>query len=148
MPARPKRSVGPSAVATEPVDARLVAPMPPTIDEYIAAAPIAVQPLLSKLRATIRAAAPDATEVISYRMPAFRQRGVLIYFAAFNSHIGCYPPLSGDDALAKALAPYTGPKGNFRFPLDEPMPYELITRLVRLRVKQDLAKAAVRRAAK
>jgi uncharacterized protein YdhG (YjbR/CyaY superfamily) len=73
-------------------------------------------------------------------MPAFKQNGILLYFAAFKAHIGIFPPVSGDPALEKALLRYRGPKGNLRFPLDEPMPYSLISRIVRLRVKQDRAK--------
>jgi len=102
------------------------------------------------MRRVIRAAAPDAEEVISYRMPAFRQRGILVYFAAFKSHIGLFSPVRGDVKIEKALAPYAGPKGNLKFPLDQPIPYALIRRVVRLRVKQDsalkAAKPATRRA--
>jgi uncharacterized protein YdhG (YjbR/CyaY superfamily) len=107
------------------------------IDEYIAAAPAEVRPILTRIRKTIRAAAPGATEVISYRIPAFKLRGILVYFAAFKSHIGLYPPVSGDASLMKALSPYAGPKGNLKFPLDQPIPYDLIKRIVLLRVKQD-----------
>jgi uncharacterized protein YdhG (YjbR/CyaY superfamily) len=114
---------------------------PTNIEEYIAASPATVRPILRELRRVIRAAAPDATEVISYRMPAFRQRGILVYFAAFKSHIGMFPPVRGDAKLAKALAPYAGPKGNLKFPLDQALPYALIKRIVRLRVKQDSVKA-------
>ena len=90
--------------------------------------------ILKKIRATIRKAAPDAEETISYRMPAFKQKKkVLIYFAAFKNHIGIYPPVKGDAKLMKAVAPYAGPKGNLKFPLDEPVPYELIERIVRSR---------------
>ena len=78
-------------------------------------------------------------------MPAFKQHGILVYFAAWTKHIGLYPPISGDKALEKAVARYAGPKGNLQFPLDEPMPYDLIERIVKLRVKQDLAKAAAKR---
>jgi uncharacterized protein YdhG (YjbR/CyaY superfamily) len=117
---------------------------PATIDEYIAAAPAEVRPILKKIRATIRAAAPDAKEVISYRMPAFRMHGVIVYFAAFKSHIGMYPPVSGDAKLQQEVGPYAGPKGNLRFPLDQPIPYDLIKRIVSLKVKQDEAKAALK----
>ena len=115
--------------------------MPPrlkaaTIDEYIVWAEPAVQPILSQIRRTIRAAAPEATEVISYAMPAFRQKGILVYFAAFKNHIGLYPPVKGDASLMKAIAPYSGPKGNLQFPLDQPIPYKLIERIVKLRVQQ------------
>lgn len=111
-----------------------------SIDQYIAAAAPSARPILKQIRRTVRAAAPDAEEAISYGMPTFKQRGVLIYFAAFKAHIGVFPPVSGDARLAKAVAPYAGPKGNLRFPLDEPIPFDLITRIVELRVKQNLAK--------
>ena len=115
---------------------------PTSMDEYIAASAPQVQPILRKIRRTIRAAAPDAEEVISYRMPAFRLRGILVYFAAFKHHIGLFPPVSGDAKLEKAIAPYAGPKGNLRFSLDQQMPYALIKRIVLLRVKQDRSRVA------
>ena len=96
----------------------------------------------------MRSAAPDAREVISYRMPALKQNGVLVYFAAFKNHIGLYPPVRGDADIAKAVAPYAGEKGNLRFSFDEPIPYDLIERVTALRLKQDLAKAAPKRARK
>lgn len=122
-----------------------MANLPQTIDEYIAQFPDDVQPILKKVRDTIRAAAPAATEVISYRMPAFRQHGILVYFAGWKGHVGLYPPIRGDAALLKAVEPYAGPKGNLQFPLDQPMPYKLITRIVKLRVQQDAEKAAAKR---
>jgi len=115
---------------------------PRTIDEYIAGFPADVRTILAKVRATIRAAAPQAEEVISYRMPALRGHGILLYFAGFEHHIGLYPPVSGSEALERAMAPYAGEKGNLRFPLDRPIPYGLIGRIARLRVRQDRAKAA------
>ena len=115
------------------------------IDGYIAQFPAEVQAILEKVRATIRRAAPDAKEVISYQMPAFKQHGILVYFAAWKKHIGLYPPISGDKALEKAITRYAGPKGNLQFPLDEPIPYDLIERIVKLRVKQDSEKAMARR---
>ena len=118
---------------------------PTSISEYIAAYPPKVRAILRKIRATVKTAAPDAQERISYRIPAFFQNGILIYFAAFKSHIGVFPPVSGDPKLGNALAPYAGPKGNLKFPLDQPMPYDLIRRIVRLRVKQNSAKAAAKR---
>ena len=117
-------------------------PVPATIDEYIQASPPQVRPILQRIRRTVRAAAPEATEVISYRMPAFKLHGILLYFAAFQNHIGLYPPVAGDPKLVKAAAPYAGEKGNLRFPLDEPIPYDLIERIVKHRVKQNVAKAA------
>jgi uncharacterized protein YdhG (YjbR/CyaY superfamily) len=121
---------------------------PTTVDEYIAAFPPEVRRILQRVRRVARAAAPEAREVISYRMPALKQNGVLVYFAAFKNHIGLYPPISGDADIAKAVAPYAGEKGNLRFPFDEPIPYDLIARITALRLKQDLAKAALKRARK
>ncbi len=117
---------------------------PTSIDAYIAASPEAVRRILKKIRATIAAAAPDARELISYRMPAFALNGILVYFAAFKNHIGLYPPVSGDAKLEKALSRYAGPKGNLRFPLARPIPYGLIRRIAILRVKQNLAKSTRR----
>ena len=117
-------------------------PAAATIDEYIAAFAPEVQAVLQQVRLTVRAAAPEAEEAISYQIPVFKQEGVLVYFAAFKNHIGLYPPISGDPRLVKAAAPYAGAKGNMRFPLDRPMPFELIGRITRLRLKQNLAKAA------
>lgn len=116
-----------------------------SIDEYIAAFPPGVQAILRKIRATAAAAAPDASEKISYRMPAFVQDGILIYFAAFKNHIGVFPPVSGDPGLERSLKRYMGPKGNLKFPLDEPVPYDLIKRIVALRLRQNVAKAAAKR---
>ncbi len=118
---------------------------PTDIDSYISQFPADVRAVLQEVRETIRRAAPDAEETISYMMPAFRQHGILVYFAAWTSHIGMYPPISGDKALEKAVARYAGPKGNLQFPLGEPMPLDLIERVVKLRVKQNAAKAAARR---
>jgi uncharacterized protein YdhG (YjbR/CyaY superfamily) len=115
---------------------------PTNIGEYIAAFSPDVQTILERIRLTIHNAAPDAQETISYRMPAFMQSGVVVYFAAFRNHIGLYPPVSGDARLEKAISPYAGEKGNLRFPLNQPIPYDLIERIVKLRVKQNLAKAA------
>src|ERR1043165_650121 len=117
---------------------------PKDIDGYISQFPADVQMILEQVRQTIRHAAPEAKETISYQMPAFKQHGILVYFAAWKKHIGLYPPISGDKALEKAVAQYAGPKGNLQFPLDEPIPYDLIERIVKLRVKQDLAKATAR----
>ena len=115
---------------------------PATIDDYLAAFPPDVQAVLQQVRQTVRSAAPDAREVISYRMPAFKLGGVLVYFAAFKKHIGFYPPVRGDVELEAAATPYAGEKGNLRFPLDQPMPFDLIGRITRHRRAQDLAKPA------
>jgi uncharacterized protein YdhG (YjbR/CyaY superfamily) len=125
--------------------AREKRPAPATIDEYIAAFSPDVQRILKKIRKVVRGAAPGAKEVISYGMPALKLHGVLVYFAAFKTHIGFYPPISGDAALKKDAARYANEKGNLRFPLDEPIPYELIERLTKLRVEQDVANTAAKR---
>lgn len=114
---------------------------PKTIDEYIAGFPIEVQAVLEKLRMTIREAAPEATETIKYQMPTFTLQGNLVYFAAWKEHIGFYPPLAEGTDLKQELAVYAGPKGNLQFPLDQPMPYELISKVVKLRVQENLARA-------
>ena len=118
---------------------------PRTIDEYIAGFPPKVRAILRNVRATVQKAAPVAEETISYRIPAFRLGGALVYFAAFQKHIGFFPPVRGDAKLKKALAPYAGAKGNLRFPYDRPIPYGLIRKIVKLRAKQNLAKAAAKR---
>jgi uncharacterized protein YdhG (YjbR/CyaY superfamily) len=118
---------------------------PKDIDGYISLFPADVQRILERVRETIHDAAPDAKETISYKMPAFKLNGILVYFAGWQKHIGLYPPISGDKALEKTVARYAGPKGNLQFPLDQPIPYHLIHRIVKLRVKQDLAKAAAKR---
>ena len=110
------------------------------VDAYIAQFPAKVRTILQKVRKTIRKAAPEAKEVISYKMPAYRQHGILVYFAGWKEHIGLYPPISSDKALEKLIAPYAGPKGNLQFPLDQPIPYDLIKRIVKLRVTQDAEK--------
>lgn len=114
---------------------------PVSVDEYIRGFSPEVQVILQQVRQVVREAAPLAQEVISYRMPAFKQNGMLVYFAAFKNHIGLYPPVSGDARIQKAAAPYAGEKGNLRFPFDKPIPYDLISRITALRVKQDAAKA-------
>jgi len=120
---------------------------PRNIDEYIAGFAPEVRVTLQSIRMRISDAAPDAQEMISYRIPAFTLNGVLVYFAAFKRHIGFFPPVKGDARLEKAVARYAGEKGNLRFPLDQPIPYALIERIVKLRVKQNLAKAAAKRKA-
>jgi uncharacterized protein YdhG (YjbR/CyaY superfamily) len=113
----------------------------PQVTAYIARFPRPVQARLRKVRATIRAAAPGATELISYRIPAYRLHGMLVYFAGFKRHIGLFPPVRGDARLEKAVARFAGPKGNLRFSYDDPLPLTLIARIVRLKVKQDRARA-------
>jgi uncharacterized protein YdhG (YjbR/CyaY superfamily) len=108
------------------------------IDEYIKNFPEGVQIILGKIRQTIRKAAPDAIETISYQMPAFKQNGrILVYFAAWKDHIGFYPTPSGTVAFKKELAKYKGAKGSVRFPIDEPIPFDLIEEIVKFRVKEN-----------
>ena len=126
-----------AAISRKISRAKSMAAAPQTIDDYIAAFPPRVRTMLRKIRATVRKAAPQARETISYRMPAFHHPdlGMLIYFAAFKNHIGIYPPIRGDRKLLKALAPYQGEKGNLKFPIDRPIPWELIARIVKSRLK-------------
>lgn len=112
-----------------------------TIDEYIASCPEEVQAKLQALRATIRAAAPDAEERISYAMPAFAKNGNLVYFAALKHHIGFYPTPSGIEAFQQETAAYVSTKAALRFPIDQPLPMDLITRIVRFRVAENRARA-------
>ena len=120
--------------------------VPASVDDYIAAQPEAVRPLLRQIRAIVHDEAPQAEETISYRMPAYRHGGVLLYFAAFKQHIGLYPPVRGDADLLKELAPYRGAKGNLTFPLADALPLDLIRRVARQRVSENAAKARVRKA--
>jgi uncharacterized protein YdhG (YjbR/CyaY superfamily) len=114
---------------------------PKTIDEYIDRSAPRAQPMLRRVRATIAKAAPDATETISYGMPAFKLGRILVYFAAFKRHIGLYPPVKGDAGLEKAVAPYAGEKGNLRFPIDQKTPYALISRIVKFKATQSRVSA-------
>src|SRR5438876_12352326 len=112
-----------------------------TIDEYIKASPTDVQGILQSLRLTIRKAAPEAVEAISYGMPTFKLNGKgLVYFAAHKNHIGFYPIPSGIEAFEKELSPYKQGKGSVQFPLDRPVPYDLVKEIVKYRVKEILGK--------
>jgi uncharacterized protein YdhG (YjbR/CyaY superfamily) len=117
---------------------------PKTIDEYIAGFPPDVQVILKKMRRTIRKAAPDAEETIKYQMPTFTLKGNLVYFAAFKKHIGFYPVPTGIEVFKKELSAYEGGKGSIRFPLDQPIPFDLIGRIVKFRVKENLASVEAR----
>lgn len=112
-----------------------------SIDEYIATFPPGIQKKLKEMRAVVKAAAPQATEKISYQMPTFFLNGSLVHFAAFKNHIGFYPTPSGIASFAKELARYESAKGSVQFPLDEPLPLALIKRIVKFRVGENLAKA-------
>jgi len=117
---------------------------PTNIDEYIAQFPPDVQEILQELRATIRAAAPEAEEAISYQMPTFKLKGYLVYFAAYKNHIGFYPAPRGIEAFKEELSAYKGGKGTVQFPIDKPLPQELISKIVRYRVAENLEKAAAK----
>lgn len=116
-----------------------------SIDEYIAMFPEDMQATLEALRAAIRAAAPDAEERISYQMPAFALKGNLVYFAVMKNHIGFYPTSSGIQAFSDALSIYESSKGAMRFPLGYPLPLELISKIVKFRVDENLARAAAKK---
>ena len=114
---------------------------PKTIDEYIADFPQDIQEILEKIRMTIREAAPEAEETIKYRIPTFTLKGNLVHFAAFKKHIGFYPEPTGMEAFKDELSVYEGAKGSVQFPLDQPIPYDLIGRIVAFRVKENLERA-------
>ena len=111
-----------------------------TIDEYIASFPAEVRKKLEEMRATIRKAAPEAEETISYAIPTFKLKGNLVHFAAFKNHIGFYPAPKGIEAFRKELSAYEGGKGTVQFPLDKPLPLVLISKIVKFRVKDNLDK--------
>lgn len=119
-------------------------PAPTTIDEYIARFPPDIQAILQQIRQTVHAAAPEATEKISYQMPTFYLHGNLVHFAAFAHHIGFYPTPTGIEEFAEELAAYKGAKGSVQFPLDKPIPYDLIRRITLFRVKENVAQAAAK----
>ena len=114
---------------------------PKNIDEYIARFPDDVRQTLEKIRMTIRKAAPDAQETISYQIPTFTLQGNLVHFAAFKKHIGFYPGPSGIEKFKDELFGYDGAKGSVQFPLDKPVPFGLISRIVKFRVNENLKKA-------
>ena len=111
------------------------------IDKYIAGFPADTQLLLEQVRTAIRKSAPEAIEVISYGMPAYKQNGILVWFAGYSKHIGFYPKASGIEVFKKELSVYKSAKGSVQFPLDKPLPLGLITKIVKFRVKEDLEHA-------
>ena len=111
------------------------------IDDYIATFPKGTQTVLKKLRATIRKAAPKAEETINYQIPTFTLHGNLVHFAAFKNHVGFYPTPSGIEKFKEELSVYEGAKGSVKFPLDKPMPYALVTKIVKFLVKENLERA-------
>jgi uncharacterized protein YdhG (YjbR/CyaY superfamily) len=115
-----------------------------SIDEYIATFPEEIQKILEELRATIKASAPDAEEKISYQMPTFALKGNLVHFAAWKNHIGFYPTPSGTQAFEHELSIYEGAKGSVKFPIEKPLPLELISRIVKFRVAENLQNAEIK----
>lgn len=114
---------------------------PEDVDEYIASFPLDIRELLERIRSVIRKAAPDAQETIKYRIPTFTLKGNLVHFAAFKKHIGFYPTPTGTEKFQKELSLYKSGKGSIRFPLDKPIPFALISKIVKFRVKENLKKA-------
>ena len=115
---------------------------PKDIDEYIAGFSPEIQDILQKIRMTIRKAAPKAEEAISYMIPTFKLNGNLVHFAAYKKHIGFYPAPRGNEAFKEELSAYEGGKGTVQFPLDKPIPYTLIRKIVKFRVKENSDEAA------
>lgn len=111
-----------------------------TIDEYIETFPTEIQGILQKMRQAIKEAAPEAIEVISYQMPAFKLNGILVYFAAYKTHVGFYPTSSGIEAFKSELVPYRWSKGAVQFTLDKPIPFDLVKKIVIFRVKENSKK--------
>ena len=120
-------------------------PKPTTIDEYILLYPPEVQAILQQVRQTIRAVVPEAQEAIAYGIPTFKFHGNLVHFAAYKKHLGFYPTPSGLEAFKDELVGYKGSKGAVQFPLDQPIPYELIKRMVKHRVEVNMAHAGVQK---
>ena len=114
---------------------------PKNIDEYIAGFPDDVQEILERIRRTIRKAAPEAEEKISYRMPAFSLNGNLVHFAAYKKHIGLYPAPTGTREFNRELSVYRAAKSSVRFPLDKPIPFDLISKLVKIRMQENFERA-------
>ena len=118
------------------------------IDSYIAEQAVDVKERLEQIRQAVKTTAPKAEEVISYGMPAFKYHGMLVYFAAFKNHIGFYALPSGNEAFRKELSAYKQGKGSIQFPLDKPMPFALIKKIVKFRVKENLEKEAIKKQSK
>jgi len=113
---------------------------PKNVEEYISTFPKETQKILEEVRATIKKAASEAEETISYAMPAYKLNGILVYFAGYKNHIGFYSLPSGNEAFQKELAVYKSGKGSIQFPIDQPMPLELISKMVKFRIMENLEK--------
>lgn len=114
---------------------------PATIDEYLAGFPAEVQRALQEVRNTIKAAVPEATQTINYSIPTFTLHGNLVHFAAFKHHLGFYPTPSGIEHFKEQLSAYEGAKGSVKFPLDQPLPLDLIREIVLFRAKENRSRA-------
>ena len=119
--------------------------VPETVDQYIAAFPSDVKKRMQQLRKTIKAAAPKADELISYQMPGYKYFGMLVYFAAFKNHIGFYPGAGGILEFYKKLSSFKSAKGSVQFPHDRPIPYDIISKIVKFRVKQNEEKISLKK---
>jgi uncharacterized protein YdhG (YjbR/CyaY superfamily) len=119
-----------------------------TVDEYLSTFPSSTKKMLQQLRETIRKAAPQAEEVISYNMPAYKQQGMLVYFAGYKGHIGFYPVSSAIKEFEEELSAFERSKGTVRFPLDKPLPLKLITRMVKYRIQENKTLAELKAAKK
>ena len=120
-------------------------PVAKTVDEYIQRCPPEIQAVLQKLRKTIKTTAREAEEVISYAIPGYKYHGMLIYFAAFKNHISVYPAPRGNEKFKKELAAYKGGKGTIQFPIGEPIPLDLVVRIIKFRMKENKEKAGARK---
>ncbi len=118
---------------------------PKNVDAYISDFPEEVQQLMKQLRATIKKAEPKAEEVISYGMAGYKYNGMLVYFAGYKNHIGFYPAPRGIEEFKKELSAYKGSKGTVQFPLDKPLPFQLITKIVKFRAKENLEKTKLKK---
>ena len=116
-----------------------------SVDSYIESFPKDVQKSLERLRATIKKTAPKAEEIISYNMPAYKQNGMLVYFAGYKHHIGSYPGVSPIIAFKKEISMYKNAKGSVQFPIDKPMPLDLVIKMVKLKVKENGEKVAAKK---
>ena len=115
-----------------------------TVDEYLSAVPPTTRSILQKLRKTIKQESPRAEEVVSYNIPAFKLNGILVFYAAHRDHIGFYPTPSGIEAFKKELSDYEGAKGSIKFPIDKPIPFALISKIVKFRMQENLRKAGAK----
>jgi uncharacterized protein YdhG (YjbR/CyaY superfamily) len=122
--------------------------MPSTVDAYIAASDVHLKKPLKQIREAIKAAAPNAEEVISYQIPAYKENGILVFFAGYKNHIGFYPTASGIENFKNEIAKYKWSKGAIQFPLDKPMPLALIRKIVKFKLKENEEKAALKKLVK